>query len=70
MFCELGFGDWFKSFLALPAYAGDECTAVHGTGAHTFSPATGSPGELGLLKMCCALIHPVRNRKAADCRCP
>jgi tungstate transport system substrate-binding protein len=34
----------------LPASAGEECTAVYGTGAQAFSLATGSPGELGLLE--------------------
>jgi tungstate transport system substrate-binding protein len=34
----------------LPAYAAQECTAIYGTGTHTFSLATGSPGELGLLE--------------------
>jgi tungstate transport system substrate-binding protein len=37
-------------FVALPALANEECTAVYGTGSHTFSLATGSPGELGMLK--------------------
>jgi ABC-type tungstate transport system permease subunit len=36
--------------VTLPAFAGDECKAVYGTGAHSFSLATGSPGELGMLK--------------------
>lgn len=31
-------------------FAGDECTAVFGTGTHRFSLATGSPGELGLVE--------------------
>jgi tungstate transport system substrate-binding protein len=31
--------------------AGDQPTAVYGTGANQFSLATGSPGELGLLKV-------------------
>ena len=34
----------------LPAFAGEKCTAVYGTGIHTFSLATGSPGELGLIE--------------------
>ena len=34
-----------------PVWAGDECTAVYGSGPHHFSLATGSPGELGLLKV-------------------
>ena len=37
--------------VALPALAKEECTAVYGTGSHTFSLATGSPGELGMLKV-------------------
>jgi tungstate transport system substrate-binding protein len=36
--------------VTLPAYAGDQCTAVYGKGAHVFSLATGSPGELGMLE--------------------
>jgi tungstate transport system substrate-binding protein len=31
-------------------FAGDECTAVYGTGTLRFSLATGSPGELGLVE--------------------
>ena len=37
-------------FVTLPAFAGEECTEVYGTGTHAFSLATGSPGELGMLK--------------------
>ena len=38
-------------FVTLPVFAGgDECTAVYGTGTHAFRLATGSPGELGMLK--------------------
>jgi len=36
---------------ATAAYAGDQPDAVYGTGANQFSLATGSPGELGLLKV-------------------
>lgn len=32
-----------------PALAGDKCKAVYGTGEISFTVATGSPGELGLL---------------------
>ncbi|MFH2011924.1 MAG: substrate-binding domain-containing protein [Pseudomonadota bacterium] len=35
----------------MPVSAGDKYTAVYGTGKYTFSLATGSPGELGLLKV-------------------
>ncbi|MBN2124856.1 MAG: substrate-binding domain-containing protein [Deltaproteobacteria bacterium] len=38
-------------FLASPAFAADKCTAVYGSGSKTFSLATGSPGELGLLEV-------------------
>ncbi len=38
-------------FFVLPVFAADKCTAVYGTGIHVFSLATGSPGELGLLKV-------------------
>jgi len=40
----------FSIFLTLSAFAGGECTEVYGTGTHAFSLATGSPGELGMLK--------------------
>ena len=36
--------------VSLPVLANEECKAVYGTGSHTFSLATGSPGELGMLK--------------------
>ena len=38
-------------FLALPALAADDNGAVYGNGNKRFSLATGSPGELGLLKL-------------------
>jgi tungstate transport system substrate-binding protein len=37
--------------LALPALAADETGATYGSGKSRFSLATGSPGELGLLKL-------------------
>jgi tungstate transport system substrate-binding protein len=43
----------FLSFCAAaqsPALAGEKCTGIYGTGLNKFSLATGSPGELGLLK--------------------
>ena len=36
--------------VSLPVLANEECKAVYGSGSHTFSLATGSPGELGMLK--------------------
>ena len=36
--------------VSLPVLANEKCKAVYGTGSHTFSLATGSPGELGMLK--------------------
>lgn len=36
---------------ALPAFAADETGATYGSGKNRFSLATGSPGELGLLKL-------------------
>ena len=36
--------------LGTSAFAGDQPEAVYGSGAYQFSLATGSPGELGLLK--------------------
>jgi tungstate transport system substrate-binding protein len=44
--------------VTLPVLAGDECTAVYGTGTHTFSLATGSPGELGMLKAIAEVFNP------------
>jgi tungstate transport system substrate-binding protein len=40
-----------------PAFAEDKCTAVYGTGNHNFSLATGSPGELGLLKVIATVFN-------------
>ena len=37
--------------LACLATASDNCDGIYGTGTHQFSVATGSPGELGLLKV-------------------
>ena len=37
--------------LGTSCYAGDQPAAVYGSGANQFSLATGSPGELGLLKV-------------------
>ena len=42
----------------LPALAADDCTEVYGSGAHTFRLATGSPGELGLLKAIAEEFNP------------
>jgi tungstate transport system substrate-binding protein len=44
--------------LALPAFAADDCTVVYGTGANTFSLATGSPGELGMLEAIADVFNP------------
>jgi tungstate transport system substrate-binding protein len=44
--------------MTLPAFAGDECKAVYGKGTHTFSLATGSPGELGLLRAIAEAFNP------------
>ena len=38
-------------FLVTPAWANDACTARYGSGDHDLRLATGSPGELGLLKV-------------------
>lgn len=48
-------------FVALPAFSGDECTAVYGTGPNAFSLATGSPGELGLLEEMAAVFNAKHN---------
>ena len=47
----------FCIFVVLPAFAADECTEVYGTGPNTFSLATGSPGELGMLKEIAAVFN-------------
>jgi tungstate transport system substrate-binding protein len=41
----------FGIIMAVPVFAADDCTAIYGTGSDTFSLATGSPGELGLLEV-------------------
>lgn len=48
----------FSLSVALPAFAGDECAAVYGAGTHAFSLATGSPGELGMLKAIAEVFNP------------
>jgi tungstate transport system substrate-binding protein len=48
-FCLLTF-----TILLLPvsvSFAQEKCDAVYGSGANNFSLATGSPGELGILKV-------------------
>ena len=40
----------FISLTTFSAHAAPACTETYGSGADTFSLATGSPGELGLLK--------------------
>jgi tungstate transport system substrate-binding protein len=41
----------FSLFSASVSLAGDHCKAIYGEGSYRFSLATGSPGELGLLKV-------------------
>ena len=48
-FLKLAIGAAFLG--AVPALAADETGATYGTGTNAFSLATGSPGELGLLKL-------------------
>jgi tungstate transport system substrate-binding protein len=48
-------------FMTVPAVAEDECTAVYGTGANTFGLATGSPGELGMLKVIAEVFNSKNN---------
>ena len=47
-----------SGLVTLPVLAGDECTAVYGTGTYAFSLATGSPGELGMLKAIAEVFNP------------
>ncbi|MFZ5994843.1 MAG: substrate-binding domain-containing protein [Thermodesulfobacteriota bacterium] len=37
--------------LSSVAFSGEKCSEVYGNGPHSFSLATGSPGELGLLRV-------------------
>lgn len=46
---------------ALTVSAVDECTAVYGSGEHTFRLATGSPGELGMLEAVTRVFNPKNN---------
>jgi len=48
----------FSAAISLPALAADECTAVYGDGTHAFGLATGSPGELGMLKSIADVFNP------------
>jgi tungstate transport system substrate-binding protein len=50
-------------FLAVTAFAGVEPAAVYGAGAQQFSLATGSPGELGLLKILAEAFGKQHNAK-------
>ena len=45
--------------------AGDKPTAVYGSGVHKFSLATGSPGELGLLKVLAETFAKENNAQMA-----
>jgi tungstate transport system substrate-binding protein len=47
-----------SGLVTLPVLAGDVCTAVYGTGTYAFSLATGSPGELGMLKAIAEVFNP------------
>ena len=47
------------------SFAGDKSEAVYGDGANQFSLATGSPGELGLLKVLAEAFGKQANAKMA-----
>src|SRR5574340_1779936 len=47
------------------SYAGEQPAAVYGSGANQFSLATGSPGELGLLKVLAEAFGKQDNAKMA-----
>jgi tungstate transport system substrate-binding protein len=49
--------------LGTSSYAGDQPAAVYGSGANQFSLATGSPGELGLLKVLAEVFGKQDNAK-------
>ncbi|HZK14823.1 MAG TPA: substrate-binding domain-containing protein, partial [Desulfobaccales bacterium] len=51
--------------LGTSSYAGDQPAAVYGRGANQFSLATGSPGELGLLKVLAEAFGKQDNAKMA-----
>ena len=51
--------------LGSSSYAADKPAAVYGTGANQFSLATGSPGELGLLKVLAETFGKQENAKMA-----
>jgi tungstate transport system substrate-binding protein len=53
----------FSVATAIPAVAVDKCTAVYGEGAHVFELATGSPGELGMLKSIADVFNPKFNTR-------
>jgi tungstate transport system substrate-binding protein len=42
---------WLVLFLAGASFAGEKCDGLYGSGPEKFSLATGSPGELGLIKV-------------------
>jgi tungstate transport system substrate-binding protein len=53
----------FILFLSLASFtwAGSDCNEVYGTGSNRFTLATGSPGELGLLKELAASFNKKHN---------
>jgi tungstate transport system substrate-binding protein len=51
--------------LGTSSYAGEQPAAVYGSGANRFSLATGSPGELGLLKVLAEAFGKQDNAKMA-----
>jgi tungstate transport system substrate-binding protein len=51
--------------LGTSSYAGEQPAAVYGSGANQFSLATGSPGELGLLKVLAEAFGKQDNAKMA-----
>ena len=46
---------------ATVSVAGDDCKALYGNGPHKFTLATGSPGELGLLKELAGVFNKKHN---------
>ena len=57
--------------LVQPLRAADDCDAAYGDGAHAFTVATGSPGELGLLEVLATAFNKrndttIRWRKAGS----
>jgi hypothetical protein len=52
--------------MVLPAFAGQECSAVYGTKTNAFSLATGSPAEPGLIEAVAGVFNPKTTQTFAE----